>query len=172
MPDEVKKAMTAGIEVKRQGEFFFTKISDECPIKVDLTDEEKEIIKYRPSRFGFKVALTVDRWDDDKPFSEYDETSKKDIGTTEDKKAFKIAALKYCAVMEKYNNITAHSGTLGKSTTGSHKVDQFIKSGEITYVSGTVKQERRQHGDLVLTGWYKVIPNTGVFSWTITGDID
>lgn len=169
MPDEVKKAISNGIEVKRQGEFFFIRHSDDCPVKIELTDEEKQILRYRPSKMGFELSGTDRlRWVDDDT-ALYPENTPL---TTPDMVEYQNAALKYKAAFEKLNRITAHSGTLGKSSTGSHKVEKFVQNKNITYASGTVKQERRQHGDLILSGWYKVVPNTGVLSWTITGDID
>lgn len=40
------------------------------------------------------------------------------------------------------------------------------------YVSGTVKHWGREHRDLVLDGWFEVIPNTAVRAFTLTGDVD
>ena len=173
MPDEVKKAIEKGIEVKRQGEFFFIKYSDECPIKIELTEKEKEILKYPPSRFGFGIdrennpnrtyvfiSDDVDPYDNDEKIN------------TPEKKAFQIKALEYKKIFDKYTEGRSKPGTLGKSTTGSHNCEKYIKEREIVYVSGTIKQNRREHGDLILNGWYKVVPNTGVLSFTIRGDID
>ena len=51
-------------------------------------------------------------------------------------------------------------------------VEKFVKQYINTFVTGKISQSRRQHGDLILDGWYLVVPNTGTMSWTITGDID
>jgi len=170
MSDEIKEAITKKIEVKRQGEFFFVKYSDECPVKPDLTDEEKQILKFPPSRIGYGLDIGNMRvafiTDDRNPFDESEELD------TPEKQEFQKHALKYAGVLEKYTSAISRSGFLGKSATGSHKVEKHVKIGDDVYVSGIVKQDRRQHSDLVLTGWYKVVANTGTLSWTITGDID
>jgi len=167
-PDEVKKALVEGIDVQRQGEFFFIKYSDECPVKPDLTDEEQRILKFPPSRIGYGFGefrrvmwLSEDR----------DPLESEEVDTPE-KQEFQKAALVYADILRKYRSVISQPGTLGKSATGSHSVEKYIKMGEDVYASGTIKQNRRQHGDLVLTGWYKVVANTGTLSWTISGDID
>jgi len=175
MPDAVKDATAKGIDVQRQGEFFFIKHSDECPIKPDLTDEEMRVLRHPPSRIGFGIAPVGGRRmafasDDRSPFdSEIDDDVKLD---TPEKKQFQKEALEYKRVLAKYEGSSAQPGTLGKSASGSHEVERYLKVGEDVFVSGIVKQNRRQHGDLVLKGWYKVVANTGTLSWTITGDID
>jgi hypothetical protein len=170
MPDEVREAIADGVEVLRQGEFFFIKHSDEFPLKVEMTDEEKKILRNPPSRFGYGIGDLTGRLtftDDDRaPFKD-DEA----IDTPE-KQDFQKAALEYKIVADKYIQISARPGTLGKSATGSHTVERYIKDGEIVYASGTIKQSRREHGDLKLTGWYRVAANTGTISWTIRGEID
>ena len=174
MPDEVKKALSAGVDVKRQGEFFFIFESENCPVKVELTTAEKEKLKFIPSRYGFGLTHTIDRWDDNKVFSEYEFTNGKYPGVQEKPgfKKFQIAAGEYKKVLDKYNGLRPIAGTLGKSTSGSHKVEQFVKTGDLSYVSGRVSQQRREHGDLLLENWYKVVPNTAIVSFTITGNID
>ena len=168
IPDEVRDAQKKGIVVKRQGEFFFIKHSEECPVTVEFTDEEKQILRFPPSRFGFDLTEVIRMYNDEDhepyPDDEYVATPKMS--------EFQEAALRYQCVRDKKNDIIVKKGTLGKSTTGSHTVEKYVKEGGVTYVSGTVKQDRRQHGDLMLEGWYRVAPNTGVLSWTITGEID
>jgi hypothetical protein len=69
-------------------------------------------------------------------------------------------------------NASPIRGELGKSASGSHMVEKYVKDGETVYASGKISQVRRQHADLVLEGWYEVRANMGTFSWTITGAID
>lgn len=174
MPDMVRKAINNKIDVKRQGEFFFIKHSDECPIKPELTKDEWNIIRHPPSRTGYGISADGERarhlvWlsDDTKPLDLRSEKL-----DTPEKIAFQKEALEYAKVYEKFTKGTAHSGTLGKSATGSHNVELYVEVGKTMYASGKVSQQRRQHADLMLKGWYKVVPNTGVLSWTITGKID
>jgi len=170
MPDEVRKAIENGIDVKRQGEFFFIRVSDECPVKSTLTEDEVRTLRNPPSRIGYGLSPVNGRFsllsDDRAPFE-------KDFPLdTPERKAYQEAALEYKRVFEKYSNVSAKAGTLGKSASGSHSVEQYVEKNKIPYVSGKISQNRRQHGDLTLIGWYKVVANTGTISWTITGDID
>jgi hypothetical protein len=168
MPDEVRTAIQEGTEVLRQGEFFFVKIPDISILIPVLTEEEKEILKYKPTRIGFINPSEIDRYhlaNNDRKFSSNEPTSP-------EREAFNKAMDKYLIVEEKATANIPRDGTLGKSSSASHHVKRYIKLGEDVFVSGTISQSRREHADLNLSGWYKVIPNTGVFSWTITGRID
>jgi hypothetical protein len=169
IPDEVRKARAEGIEVKRQGEFFFIKYSDDCPIRPDLTDEEWKILRYPPSRIGYGIA-PVGRFnyvnDDRAPFEKPEEID------TPVKKEFQEAALKFKDVFDRYRGATSKAGTLGKSATGSHSVEHYVEVDGKVFASGKITQNRRQHGDLILQNWYEVVANTGTLSWTVTGDID
>lgn len=166
-PNVVKQAIRDGIEVQRQGEFFFVKHSDVCPLTPDLTKEEFQIIRYPPSRRGY--GITGDRYGDSdaKPLD-----ANSDALETSEGREFQTAALRYQEIYKRYVSQSPKEGRLGKSSTGSHGVEKFLKLGDDTFVSGKVTQARRQHGDLYLKGWYKVYPNTGTLSWTITGKID
>jgi len=176
IPDEVREADENNVEVKRQGEFFFIKYSDECPIKPDLTDEEMVVLRHPPSRIGYGISpvggRTIFVSDDRAPFGDGDNGGEVAKLDTPEKQAFQKEALEYKRVMEKYEQTSAKPGVLGKSASGSHNVEKYLKIGEDVFASGIIKQNRRQHGDLVLNGWYKVVANTGTISWTITGDID
>jgi hypothetical protein len=64
------------------------------------------------------------------------------------------------------------SGTL---RAGRNRPNEAELMGEVDgkfYVSGTISHSGREHADLVLTGFYRAIPNTSQTSWTITGEID
>jgi hypothetical protein len=177
IPDEVREANENDVEVKRQGEFFFIKHSDECPVKSDLTDEEIRVLRHPPSRIGFGITPVSGRRmafvsDDRAPFGDGERSGEAYILDTLEKQAFQKEALEYQRVLDKYNEVSAKPGVLGKSASGSHEVEKYLKVGEDVFASGVIKQNRRQHGDLVLNGWYKVVANTGTISWTITGDID
>ena len=53
----------------------------------------------------------------------------------------------------------------------AHIASMFNKDSG--FVSGLVKHQGREHKDLDLThGWFKVVPNTAVRAFTITGDVD
>lgn len=47
-----------------------------------------------------------------------------------------------------------------------------FKIGDDAYVSGKIEHSGREHAPIVLTGWFRVVPNTAVESFQITGDVD
>ena len=174
IPDEVRDAMNAGIAVKRQGEFFFIKVSDNCPVEPSMTEEEEHIIRYPPSRYGFGLDKNkgyVWLHDDVEPFAH-------DKVLTETEAIFQDAALKYRDVREKYDLITPRTGAIlvnggSRSRSTSHSATLLVTDDDnTTYVSGIVKHSGREHGDLTLDGWWKIVPNTAIASFTITGDVD
>jgi hypothetical protein len=142
-----------------------------------LTDAEMNVLRHPPSRIGFGIMPTNERRmafvsDDRAPLGDKVSGGEPVVLDTPEKQAFQKEALEYKRVLDKYNETSAQPGTLGKSASASHEVEKYLKVGEDVYASGIVKQSRRQHGDLLLNGWYKVVANTGTISWTITGNID
>jgi hypothetical protein len=47
-----------------------------------------------------------------------------------------------------------------------------FKIGKTAFVSGKVEHSGREHAPIILKGWFKVIPNTAIQSFQITGDVD
>lgn len=170
MPREVNDAIEAGIDVQRQGEFFFIKVGDENPVSVLLTPGEIETLRFPPSRYGFGIPhATRGNYafvrDDVDPYPEGSVLSPL-------QEEFQRAAVEYERVRKKYDGSVSRAGTLDSAISSSHSVEKSVSDGTNSYVSGTVKQSRREHGDLTLSGWYKVVPNRSVKSFTIRGEID
>ena len=64
-------------------------------------------------------------------------------------------------------------GNIQAGTSRPNTVQRLLKQGKTTYASGLVKHSGREHKDLNLgKDWYKVVPNTSIKNFTITGDID
>lgn len=159
IPEEIKQATTP---VYRQGEFFFVFVSDESPVITDLTDEEWEILKYKPMRIGFTRQAERMFMDD----VEYHENN-----LTPEQQAFNDAHARYDEVRNKLDSINPASGSIDGGS-GSHRADKIIQSEGNIYVSGKISHTRREHGDLILEGWYKVVKNNAVKSITVRGEID
>jgi hypothetical protein len=47
-----------------------------------------------------------------------------------------------------------------------------FKIGDDSYISGKLEHSGREHRAIVLKGWFKVVPNTAIESFQISGDID
>jgi hypothetical protein len=176
VPEEVKRAIDAGKQVRRQGEFFFIR-QDKDPAITVLDEEEKHILKFVPSRYGFGLTLTRDAFHDTEPLPTHADGFGRVRAPAFDPhnpvhSEFQGAAVLYKTVAEKAENIQPKPGSIGKGNSRSHTVEKFVKVGNDTFVSGKISQQQRQHGDHMLEGWWKVVPNTAVFSWTITGNID
>jgi len=113
-PEEVVKAETQGLKVRRQGEWFFIP-SEKSPENSKATNKILSTDKNRNSRSRFTLQAGQNR--------------------------------------------------------PNHAAYGF-KIGEDAYVSGKVEHSGREHAPIILTGWYKVIPNTAIQSFQISGDVD
>lgn len=184
MPREVNNAIESGIEVKRQGEFFFVKVSEECPLKKDISPGDLQILRFPPSRYGFGIPYGNSKSMRDRgnrtPDYEWTKDDRDPIGGEEGielvltplEEEFQKAAKAYKEARKRYDEIIPRGGTLDTGISSSHTVERYVKDGDNTYVNGTVSQTRREHKDLNLLGWYKVFPNRAVKSFTIRGEID
>ena len=167
IPDEVREALQNNTEVTRQGEFFFIKHSSDYPLREPLTDEERQILRYPPSRAGFgfeKTSSFVWLRDDTAPFEPEEEL-------TEEMKLFQESALKYHDVVEKALRVCPHTIFIGRNTTHTAEFGALDGQG-VAFVSGRIVHSGRQHGTLHLDGWWKVVPNNAVASFTIRGNVD
>ncbi len=164
-PQEVKDATEKGVDVQRQGEFFFIKVGDECPVKVMLTDEELRILRHPPSKWGFGLAVNRG-WIDDS--SEI--TGKEELTPLEEE--YQREAKAYNEVRLKFESITPTGGTISSVASAGHEAESYVLVDGTYYVRGKVKHSRREHGELNLEGWYKVVSNRAVQSFTIRGEID
>lgn len=165
VPEYVAKCILDGKDVKRQGEFYFIKVSDTYPVKVTLTKEQWEVLKYKPSLYGFRLSTDPTSRDDIKLFPNTTEL-------TPLEREYQEAALRYTTVLNLVSKGISKRGSLGKSASGSHTVEKYLEDAGKIYASGKISQDRREHADIILEGWYEVQANTGTFSWTIIGDID
>jgi len=167
MPDEVREALQNNTEITRQGEFFFIKHSSDYPLRKLLTDEERQILRYPPSRAGFgfeKLSSFVWLRDDTAPFEPEEEL-------TEEMKLFQESALKYHDVVEKALRVCPHTISIGRNTTHTAEFGALDGQG-VAFVSGRIVHSDRQHGTLHLDGWWKVVQNNAVASFTIQGNVD
>lgn len=173
MPDEVRDAIRTGVEVQRQGELFFVKTSNTCPVEPPLTDEERQILRYPPSRTGFgliKGQHYVWQKDDVEPFSP-------NKTLTETEAIFQESALKYQKIKDRIRKFEPTTGTImipgrKQSRIGHSATTIVTDEHDTSYVSGIIAHRGRQHGDLKLDGWWKVVPNMAIASFTIVGDVD
>lgn len=143
-PKVVLDAEKKGIEVKRQGEWFFIK-TDKNP-EVKLNDQEK------------LLAMVANEWR---------------LDTTFFNNAF---GKEYVAKIVKQSELVRaklpKQLALKAGDNRPNTVESGITVDKVTYVTGTVKHQGREHADLKLNGWYIAVPNTSIGSFTITGDVD
>lgn len=144
-PKAVKDAEKKGLEVLRQGEWFF--IKTKAPKLPKLSTED------------ILSALTLDgMWGNAK------DLLIRTIGKDAHKKMVKRA--------KQVLNVLPRRFTLkAGENRPNHAQLGVVVNGE-TLVSGYVEHSGREHAKLVLNGWYKAIPNTAIKSVTVTGDID
>lgn len=142
-PDVVKRAEANGLEVKRQGEWFF--IPSPAPLIPKLSEAE-QMLAVIDNEYGIPEWL------------------RKLIG----KDKLKHMEKQRDAIRDRLpKTVTLRAGNNRPNT-----AELGLTVGDKTYIKGHVKHSGREHADLRLTEWHVAVPNTAVNSFTITGDID
>lgn len=183
-PDEVVQAEKDGLEVMRQGEWFFIEapeIHDESYIE-NVPKKYRDIIK-RPD--GDKYGLLG--WSDSNSYG--------DVGLVDTYRLKKVdpefrptvskMVKQFNALVKRYNKNrdiieekfernekTIMRGTLKAGDNRPNNVDKLFTLRKQTYVKGKVRHSGREHEDMILKKWYKPIPNTAIKSFTLQGEID
>lgn len=177
-PHEVVKAEHDGVEVIRQGEWFFIR----AEFITDTTWESQVPKKYRPyiqspSRelYGFGAGGYTDYLDE--------EHAKNVMPKFRDDYLVRVKELsKACAMYSKYRDhivenyirtdIFPRSGALQAGKSRPNGVGKLMKMGTNVYVKGKVSHSGGEHETIYLTSWYRAIPNTAIESFTVQGEID
>ena len=145
-PKAVKDALKAGLDVKRQGEWFFIPCS--APKLPKLTELEKALCLYGGDRlFGAEEKALSTAF------------GKSWLNKMKDK-------------ARKLRDAMIKPVSLKAGDNRPNNAEQGIKQGKVVYVTGTITHSGREHHPLKLTTWHQAVPNTAVKSFTVTGDID
>lgn len=182
MPTEVKVAIKKGLNVKRQGEWFFVPITLPKAKKVDEKFKKIADLKPEPDNFDlnyndydfeekeFKIDETDIKNRLSKINEKYQEAHKERLADYNKYRRKYLSALKmvYQSDPEKY----AIKGQLKAGDNRPNYVDKFIKLPSGNFVKGIVEHGGREHEPLHLIGWHKPLPNTAKKSFQITGVID
>ena len=145
-PKQVLAAELKGLNVKRQGEWFF------IPTKYKPKGVKKDQKDF-PFQDRLLMAAIGRGWGFENFFS------KEEIARLTKKN-------------EKLNGMIGGEKTLRAGQNRPNTVERGIIEKGITYVQGKVKHTGREHEDLELDGWHIAIPNTSVQSWQLDGKID
>jgi hypothetical protein len=154
VPKAVKLAKTKGKKVIRQGEWFFIPVGKNEP-KGTAKDQRmlKADIKKRAIR------------------------AENEYSTSNDGKLKKLWGEKVFNRVMLLPRFPRGGGSkqptvlrAGKNRPNNAEDGRTI--GEKSYVTGKITHSGREHKPIELKGWYEVVPNTAIGSFTITGDID
>ena len=163
-PAKVAMAEIGGLEVQRQGEWFFIKRMDQLPPLPEPPKELQDIANNPPDarQLGADVH---ECYEPGKGYG-YTFTDKNQEMIYDQKvKEWEEAA-------EKIRGFKPREGELRQGSNRPNHVQQFLVLNESVLVSGLVRHTGREHRDLNLTGWWEAVPNTAVASWQVTGEID
>lgn len=176
IPESVKVAKGQGVDVKRQGEWFFVKRYEEL---TGVPKSLQDVIDNTPDarKMGFP---DIEKGNGDMPADESYKPGDSiyrpnyDIGTATIAAygAYIQAGWAHAEAIREAAKYTVHAGQLKQGDSRPNNVTKSVTHGDMVLCSGTISHTGREHKDLVLTGWYQAIPNTAVGSWQITGDID
>jgi len=183
IPASVRRAQKQGLKVVRQGEWFFipSNIKDEDTWKKRLP---KRLADASSLPRGYEYGITV-------PHSYHSGCQLVDIKADSERildpahrKLFKVLATAYNKRAKNYNKYREkyrkleqsdkipRRGDLRAGNNRPNRVDKMFKYNGKTYVQGSVEHSGREHEPIVLKGWHIPVPNTGINSFTISGDID
>lgn len=142
-PKAVKAALAKGLEVERQGEWFFIPVTDK-----KLINKLNKLSSNGRKLSEFELQAGPNRPNDAK-------------GVRIDSKSKRFTDLKWDSQHHNWQNFDKRNKTHIKA------------AGEIrTYCRGNIEHRGREHKTLKLKHWCVPIPNTGTFSWQISGQVD
>ncbi len=148
-PKQVAAAESKGLDVKRQGEWFF------IPAKAPKLPSRKLTADAAILLLAARVA-------------DYEvERITRETGIQFPK------SIK--AKMKKGEQLLAQTPRQGQLRAGQNRpntVETYVVVDGVNYVRGRVSHTGREHADLILETWHVAVPNTATTSWQITGDID
>ena len=169
MPERVQQAIGDGVDVKRQGEWFFIKRHEPMwtPPVQQLPEElaRAEAILPDARRYELVEKLAEN-------YRPGDYVSPLDFKNRSDSERYQERRVGAPDTLAKISEYTVHRGSLRQGNSRPNTVEKSIKIGEAVLCSGLVKHSGREHKDLMLNGWYEAVPNTAVGSWQLSGDID
>ncbi|MBF0553236.1 MAG: hypothetical protein HQK96_01620 [Nitrospirae bacterium] len=142
-PPEVIKALKDGLDVKRQGEWFFIPAPKSLTKKISKMTEREQLILLASQTYS-RIQSIID----------------KDVLAMVKKEAPKITAR------------VPITRNLKAGDNRPNTVEFCVQFGKTNCCKGKVQHTGREHADLILKEWHTAVPNTAVKSFTITGDID
>ena len=156
IPVEVQQAMNEGLDVKRQGEWFFIPTHFDPTVrppeeeKEIITDQERVMISVLNDSYGKTKDNLLLLWGEE-VFARIENLiiSERE-GDPYEPKTFELRA--------------------GKNR--PNRAELGINRDGISYVMGEISHTGREHKTIKLDGWHTAHPNTAISSFTITGDID
>ena len=157
IPVAVQKAMDEGLDVKRQGEWFF--IPTHFDPTVPPPEEKKEIITDQ-ERVMMKILSR----------NSYGEASD-NLRLLWGEEVF--ARIQNLNVLEREGDpYEAKTFELRAGKNRPNRAEFGINRDGVSYVMGDISHTGREHKTINLAGWHTAQPNTAISSFTITGDID
>ena len=156
IPVEVQQAMNEGLDVKRQGEWFFIPTHFDPTVRPPeeekniITDQERAMMQVLDSSYGETKNNLRLLWGEE-VFARIENLiiSERE-GDPYEPKTFELRA--------------------GKNR--PNRAELGINRDGISYVMGEISHTGREHKTIKLDGWHTAQPNTAISSFTITGDID
>ena len=156
IPVEVQQAMNEGLDVKRQGEWFFIPTHFDPTVRPPeeekniITDQERAMMQVLDSSYGETKNNLRLLWGEE-VFARIENLNVLDrAGDPYEPKTFELRA--------------------GKNR--PNRAELGINRDGISYVMGEISHTGREHKTIKLDGWHTAQPNTAISSFTITGDID
>lgn len=178
IPQKVRLARKKGLEMPRQGEWFFIPAKLPEAVKASASDHKVGEEEPNPSQFD----LPYSRWGHDEIKEEDILEELKDV-LPKYHAAHRERIADYDKALERYHRARqrlarespekyAIRGELRANNNRPNNVDKMLDIPEGHFVKGLVTHSGREHEPLTLKEWHIAVPNTATNSYTIRGAVD
>ncbi|OGR74280.1 MAG: hypothetical protein A2089_03830 [Elusimicrobia bacterium GWD2_63_28] len=163
-PAKVVMAEMGGIQVERQGEWFFIHRMDELPELPPPPADLKAIADNPPDARQMGAETNAHY----RPGGNYCYS----FSDSEQERIYEQRVKELELAVESVRAYAPRQGELRQGNNRPNRVEKFLALNGVILVSGLVKHTGREHRDVMLKGWWEPVPNTAVSSWQVTGEID
>jgi len=178
IPQKVRNARKKGLEVPRQGEWFF--IPAELPEAVKASARDHNIGEKEPEPNQYDLPYS--QWSHGRIVEKDIKEELKDV-LPPYHAGHRQRLAEYHAALERYRKARqrlarespdkyAIRGELRANNNRPNNVDKMLDIPEGHFVKGQVTHSGREHEPLTLARWHIAVPNTAVNSYTIQGAVD
>jgi hypothetical protein len=155
------------LPVKRQGEWFFIP-SDDPTVEQEVETVEKVYTQQEKTDFALKIAYNSSTYTERERLSDM-------LGDAELERisAIKLPVTKDNSLLaDQVKPLELRAGRNRPNNASEGFQREGVDGVQETFVKGSITHSGREHKELILETWHKVVASTAIASFQISGDID